>query len=49
MSPESILLSWKPPTQPNGVVAHYTVYVKESGDGKSVCIFLAKIAIYKLF
>uniref|UniRef100_A0A8D8TFI8 Down syndrome cell adhesion molecule-like protein Dscam2 n=2 Tax=Cacopsylla melanoneura TaxID=428564 RepID=A0A8D8TFI8_9HEMI len=29
MSGESILVSWKPPLQPNGQVIQYTVYVKE--------------------
>ncbi|XP_076297104.1 Down syndrome cell adhesion molecule 1 isoform X23 [Lasioglossum baleicum] len=28
MSPESILVSWRPPSQPNGVIAQYTVYTK---------------------
>ncbi|XP_034950760.1 Down syndrome cell adhesion molecule-like protein Dscam2 isoform X25 [Chelonus insularis] len=28
MSPESILVSWRPPTQPNGVISQYTVYTK---------------------
>lgn len=32
MTGDSILVSWKPPTQPNGVVVQYTVYVKEDGD-----------------
>ncbi|XP_075224355.1 Down syndrome cell adhesion molecule 1 isoform X5 [Lycorma delicatula] len=32
MSAESILVSWKPPTQPNGLVIQYTVYLKEDGD-----------------
>lgn len=29
MSLDSILVSWKPPTQRNGVVMQYTVYVRE--------------------
>lgn len=33
MSTDSILVSWKPPTQPNGVVEQYTVYVRELNDG----------------
>lgn len=33
MSTDSILVSWKPPTQPNGVVEQYTVYVRELTDG----------------
>lgn len=32
MSTDSILVSWKPPTQPNGVVEQYTVYVRELTD-----------------
>nr|CAD7403650.1 unnamed protein product [Timema poppensis] len=32
MSGESILVSWKPPEQPNGVVVQYTVYVREIVD-----------------
>ncbi|XP_035731498.1 Down syndrome cell adhesion molecule-like protein Dscam2 isoform X25 [Vespa mandarinia] len=28
MSPESILVSWRPPNQPNGVISQYTVYTK---------------------
>ncbi|XP_073989893.1 Down syndrome cell adhesion molecule 1 isoform X44 [Rhodnius prolixus] len=35
MSEESILISWKPPAQPNGVISQYTVYIKEEKeDGK---------------
>ncbi|XP_049833934.1 Down syndrome cell adhesion molecule-like protein Dscam2 isoform X21 [Schistocerca gregaria] len=32
MSSESILVSWKPPEQPNGIVTQYTVYVKEDSE-----------------
>ncbi|XP_057326074.1 cell adhesion molecule Dscam2 isoform X15 [Microplitis mediator] len=28
MSAESILVSWRPPSQPNGVISQYTVYTK---------------------
>ncbi|XP_071567214.1 Down syndrome cell adhesion molecule 1 isoform X5 [Temnothorax nylanderi] len=28
MSSESILISWRPPSQPNGVISQYTVYTK---------------------
>lgn len=31
MSADSILISWKPPTQPNGVVEQYAIYVREQG------------------
>ncbi|KAK9507868.1 hypothetical protein O3M35_007638 [Rhynocoris fuscipes] len=35
MSEESILISWKPPAQPNGIISQYTVYIKEEKeDGK---------------
>ncbi|XP_022176362.1 Down syndrome cell adhesion molecule-like protein Dscam2 isoform X5 [Myzus persicae] len=34
MSPESVLVSWKPPAEPNGDVNQYTVYIKPSGDNK---------------
>nr|XP_023016837.1 Down syndrome cell adhesion molecule-like protein Dscam2 isoform X6 [Leptinotarsa decemlineata] len=29
MSAESILVSWKPPTEPNGIIEYYIVYYKE--------------------
>lgn len=32
MSAESILVSWKPPEQPNGIVNQYTVYIREDND-----------------
>uniref|UniRef100_A0A146KTM2 Down syndrome cell adhesion molecule-like protein Dscam2 n=1 Tax=Lygus hesperus TaxID=30085 RepID=A0A146KTM2_LYGHE len=32
MSDESILISWKPPANPNGLITQYTVYIKEEGD-----------------
>lgn len=32
MSAESILVSWRPPTQPNGVIAQYTVYTKTNNS-----------------
>lgn len=32
MSTSSILISWKPPTEPNGIVEQYTVYVREAGS-----------------
>jgi len=32
MSGESILISWKPPIQPNGVVSQYTVYIREDSE-----------------
>lgn len=46
MSEESILISWKPPAQPNGVISQYTVYIKEEKeDGKFVsiiCVLFSK-------
>ena len=39
MSADSILVSWKPPEQPNGIVSQYTVYVREdSEEAKDVSI-----------
>lgn len=38
MGAEAILVSWRPPAQPNGVILQYTVYVKSEaieGDPKS--------------
>lgn len=35
MSSDSILVSWKPPVEPNGIVEQYTVYVKENGVADS--------------
>lgn len=32
MSAESILVSWKPPVQPNGIIVQYTVYIREDSD-----------------
>lgn len=32
MAGDSILVSWKPPTQPNGLVIQYTVYVREDSE-----------------
>ncbi|XP_046388214.1 Down syndrome cell adhesion molecule-like protein Dscam2 isoform X11 [Ischnura elegans] len=32
MSGDSILVSWKPPEQPNGIVVQYTVYVREDSE-----------------
>lgn len=36
MSADSILISWKPPTEPNGIVEYYLVYQKQiDADGGS--------------
>lgn len=40
MSTESVLVSWKPPAEPNGEINQYTVYIKPSGDNKDVCKLL---------
>ncbi|XP_057660492.1 cell adhesion molecule Dscam2 isoform X13 [Diorhabda carinulata] len=32
MSDDSILVSWKPPTEPNGIIEYYMVYYKETGS-----------------
>uniref|UniRef100_A0AAR5PMK8 Down syndrome cell adhesion molecule-like protein Dscam2 n=1 Tax=Dendroctonus ponderosae TaxID=77166 RepID=A0AAR5PMK8_DENPD len=32
MSSDAILVSWKPPTEPNGIVEYYMVYYKVAGD-----------------
>lgn len=32
MSSDSILVSWKPPTEPNGIIEYYMVYYKEAGN-----------------
>lgn len=36
MSADSILVSWRPPTEPNGIIEYYMVYYKEvdSSDEK---------------
>lgn len=49
MSGDSILVSWKPPEQPNGIVIQYTVYVREaSEDDKEVRHFKELIVIEAL-
>nr|XP_024214195.1 Down syndrome cell adhesion molecule-like protein Dscam2 isoform X44 [Halyomorpha halys] len=34
MSEDSILISWKPPAQPNGIISQYAVYIKEESKGR---------------
>lgn len=34
MSSDSILVSWKPPAEPNGIIEQYTVYVQEESPDK---------------
>lgn len=36
MSAESILISWRPPSQPNGVISQYTVYTKADNTEKPI-------------
>ena len=44
MTPDSILVSWKPPESPNGLVNQYTVYIQEgTEDARS-----QKVASYQL-
>lgn len=31
-SAQSILVSWRPPSQPNGIISQYTVYSREEGS-----------------
>lgn len=40
MSVESILVSWKAPSQPNGVITQYTVYYKEHSKEVSLLLSL---------
>lgn len=40
MSADSILVSWKAPSQPNGVVTQYTVYYKEHSKEVSLAILI---------
>jgi Down syndrome cell adhesion molecule-like protein 1 len=35
MSSEAILVSWRPPAQPNGVILQYTIYSKSNKDSES--------------
>ncbi|XP_050054064.1 cell adhesion molecule Dscam2 isoform X34 [Aphis gossypii] len=44
MSTESVLVSWKPPAEPNGDVNQYTVYIKPSGDNKDKEPLVHKVA-----
>lgn len=32
MSADSILISWRPPAEPNGIVEYYTVYQRQAGE-----------------
>lgn len=48
MSTESVLVSWKPPAEPNGDINQYTVYIKPSSDDKNVCIPTFKTYVFCL-
>ena len=42
LTADSILVSWLPPVQRNGMITHYTVYSKETGrKGQTKSKFLA--------
>lgn len=50
MSTGSVLVSWKPPAEPNGEINQYSVYIKPSGDNKDVCItYIYPLVYYVLF
>ena len=36
MSQDSILVSWKTPEEPNGIILQYTVYMKELARSRDV-------------
>ncbi|XP_063975858.1 cell adhesion molecule Dscam1 isoform X3 [Diachasmimorpha longicaudata] len=36
MSPESVLVSWRPPSQPNGVISQYTIYTKSDNAEEAI-------------
>lgn len=46
MSANSILVSWKPPEQPNGVVTQYTIYVRENSESAKEVIKQTQYSIY---
>ncbi|PNF13800.1 hypothetical protein B7P43_G12441, partial [Cryptotermes secundus] len=49
MSGDSILVSWKPPEQPNGIVSQYTVYVREdSAEAKDEKPKLTKVPPFQM-
>ncbi|XP_076265889.1 Down syndrome cell adhesion molecule 1 isoform X21 [Rhynchophorus ferrugineus] len=43
MSSDAILVSWKPPTEPNGIIEYYMVYYKVAGDADEKLIKSQKI------
>lgn len=36
MSGDSILVSWRPPSQPNGVISQYTIYTKAEDSDQPI-------------
>ena len=40
MTPDTILVSWKPPALPNGVINQYTVYIQEGSVLKIQLYFI---------
>ena len=49
MSGDSILVSWKPPEQPNGIVSQYTVYVREDSEEAKDVSVMSDLVVYVCF
>lgn len=49
MSGDSILVSWKPPEQPNGIVSQYTVYVREDSEEAKDVSVISDLVLYVCF
>ena len=49
MSGDSILVSWKPPEQPNGIVSQYTVYVREDSEEAKDVSVMCGLVLYVCF
>ena len=49
MSGDSILVSWKPPEQPNGIVSQYTVYVREDSEEAKDVSVMSDLILYVRF
>lgn len=37
-SPYNAIISWTPPTVPNGIITHYTIYI-DFGNGSTVTVY----------
>lgn len=50
MGSDSILVSWRPPAQPNGVVTHYNVYTQAQNaePHPNKVILISFVPIFKL-